>query len=523
MVIPEVFLPPLPPPSPHSSKPSLPSNATSGFEGRVTPNFLLVLANNSEQIHRYLRAYQEYAGGDFPATLVGSLDVQLARAHDLHAAILLTPRSHVNQAELTAVAQAYTQYMTQARTMCQGVWAKFDDGAINKGMLVLCAVLCFNVLLSLLKPSEGAQNMECFVIVGFMAAMILAVAFVGADTELLVSVAFYLVIFCILLLICITVYSRLHLPTSGLTFSFWRLMACTALDSAGVHLVAMATVALHCISLLSNSFILYEGDVVSFLLQSLLALQAVQSLRRINSRGSAVQLSTLFVTVLLPFLSLGAVVRVTKVFFSCRDLQVGCVATTLTTPLSVLPNPSEPSSVLRFLLSCVLTCAVPLCLACCIPDVCRRYLSWPLRVLVRFGLPLAGLGTCASWALEGLQLGSGGGRGHILVSRAVCALCGVTALVCAVKPYEHPKVVIVKGSPPGPGGVPTVVLLVLVMSLWIPITLVLNDGVALSSVLMVIQVAVFLWISVRYGLQGEVLVLYGMLTTIHSSAQQFWC
>ena len=510
MVIPEVFLP-----SPSSLTPPLPSptdSQTSGFVGHVTPDFLHILSNNSEQIRRYLRAYQEYAGGDFPPSLLDSLEAQLAKARRLHGGLLVAGHTHVDQGDLAA--NAYATYMNQARAMCQGVWARFDDGAINKGMLVLFATLCLNVLLSLVeRGGAGLLSLERFAIVVLPGAAVVAAVITRSDVELLVSVVFGLVTFSLLLLLCTAAYSGLRLPSRA---SLWvaAVAGLGTTTAGGVRLVVVATAGLHCFSLLSNSFILYEGDVVAFLLQSVLALLAVHSLRQAASRNGPTKLSSSLVAILVPFLSLAAVVRAAKAFFSCRDLQVGCVGTTLTSPLSVLPNVYEPSAVARFLLSCALTCGAPLSLAYLVPDACRHHLSLPLRALVRFGLPLASLGTCVSWALEAfLWSGGGGGAvasilGRVLLPRAVFALCGGAAVVCIVKPYDCLRVSALKGTSPGPPAVPAVVLLTLLMSLWIPITLVLNDGVALSSALMVIQVAIFLWIFVRCGLQGERIQLH---------------
>eukprot|EP00731_Ephydatia_muelleri_P016382 Em0009g806a len=563
MVIPEVFLAPpptKPPPSP---------NAPSGFEGRVTVNFLDILANNSEQIRTYLSAYEQYAGGDFPTSLLDALETQLARAHELHSS-LRARHLHDDQAGLTATASAYVRYMELSRMMCQGVWAKFDDGTINRGMLVLFVALCFNIFVSLLGSGAGVQSVGSLVAVGLVSVAIVVLMLVGTDVELLVSLAFYSVIFCILLLAWSTVCSRPRLHLREFPIRLQKLASSVPLlsSSTGVHLVALAAALLHCVSLFSNSFILYEGDTLSFLLQSLLAMLTLHTFGTVasrdrmvtsrdrmvtsrdgtetsrngteasrdgteasrdgveTSRDGTLRSSKLLLEVLLPFLSLGTIVRVAKVFFSCRDLQVGCTDTTLSSPLSALPNPLAPSSVIRFTLSCVLTCALPLCLVRSIPEASLGCLSLPLRLLVRFGLPLAGLGTCASWALEGLLQGVLGVAlptwGRVLLPRAVCVLCAGTAFVCLVNPYDASKMVAWKDAlHPSPRAIPAVVLIVVITSLWIPITLVLNDGVALPSALMVIQAGLLLWAFTKWDLQGTrwaLVIVWGLM-----SCQSFYC
>lgn len=512
MVIPEVFLPPLPP---SKLPPAL--NATGGFEGRVTLDFLNLVANNSEQIQKYLRAYQQYAGGDFPVTLLDDLETQLAEARALH----IKAHLHGNQAELTATAFAYIHYMDLARTMCQGVWAKFDDSSINGGMIVLFATLCFNFAMAVLRTNRGSHPTESFVAVGFAGTVIVAMVLFGTGIELLVSFAFYSLIFCTLVVLCSTAYSRLR---SVLQRPFPNLV--TLLSSSWwVQMAAALAALLHSMSLLSNSFILYEGDTLTFLLQSLLAVLFIHASRKVASQSSTMRLSEMLTTVILPFLVLGAVVRVAKVFFTCRDLQVGCMDTTLTAPLSVLPRPLELSSAARFIVSCVLMCAVPLCLYRCVPEACYGYLSLPLRLLGRFGLPLAGLGTCATWALEGLLQGWPGltlpSWGRVLLPRAVCITCAVTVLACVVKPYRTSKAAISKVVVPSSRAVSTAVLLILIVSVWIPATLVLNDGVGLSSALMVIQAAVLLWVFVNLDLQGSrwpLVIVWGLM-----SCQYFYC
>ena len=556
MVIPEVFLPyrgkeeeggwddgrtvdPLSSSSTFKTK----VEGFSGFGGRATLGLLSAMKANALQINSYLKAYTKHSD-DFSHELYDSLEVEFEEALKLHDAVLLGAKAAAVSSEsagstlranLTGSAEAYARYMRDVRQMCQSVWAKFDNDSINKGLFLLFLSIC--LALALLIDTHRSVELFCSSLaIGLALTLALGLCFlyvipVGISLNGIAPVITHCAL-CWLVLSILTHFLRIrHFIISA----FFSLLGFITTHFSLLNVVCVVVPFLYSLSLLSNSFILYEGDTVTFLLQTTLVALFVHQLR--GCVLHAVGISTVLKKTFLPFFLLMTCVRASKLFHSCRDLQVGCEISSLTLALSAASEFLSPwGAMLRFLLSSVCTCAVPLSFAwyACLLRVKKRNLlnKW-LVVLMEWGLPASSLCVCGFWCLQSLPhstLERLPSWQHVLLPRTVYLVCGTAILLAVFSPYRKWTWILGRtGNKPmdgGDAGLPckeawrgeqeegegegtsgTVVssiastfddpairvlpLMVVLLSLWLTLTMLLRDGLALSSALMVAQVFLF--------------------------------
>ena len=303
--------------------------------------------------------------------------------------------------------------------------------------------------------------------------------------------------------------------------------------------------------LMSNSFTLYEGDMAIFFIQTLLICFAERKLQSncfLNFTGKGMTrkqavLSRYTLSRLWPFLFAMMLVRLTKLFYECRDLQVGCETTSFTLPYSRAIEALGKVAHLRLLLTSLGVMCVPVALAAFVKhSSVSQHLSCWLHFCVYFclsicfslcqfiltalGLPQSTLDSLAHWQ-------------HVALPQSVYILCGSTIVVCFVAPLAKPyteslhSVAISDQKENGENvsqysihvesmrrrnlcanptstaigseekitssripkheiycwssSVLLLLVLVLLVAVWIPITLLLNDAIALSALLQLVE------------------------------------
>lgn len=548
MAIPEVFLPF------HDTQGHTNRSHSDGYSDRVSYEFLTALRTNAHQIQQYLDTYIHYSD-DFPVGVFDSLRLKLAAAHTLHDSIVdedETRDAKDRQTILTSSASAYVDYIRSVKTMCQSIWAKFDDHSIFKGLIILLLSTCV-VPLALLNVSRGIQYLCKAIFFGFSVGTVVGlVSIVLYPPQLdmspngLISLVITLT-FSSLLLSCLLYLGIMRqeavVRVASLLASKHNLLS-LLYSLSFIQIASLVAILLYSVSLLSNSFILYEGDVVAFFLQSLIICfmfrrlkLAISSLVRPQSEQ---QLSTILSTVFL-FGLLMACVRLTKIFHTCRDLQVGCEGTTFTLSSSSAVESLGALWKWRLLVSCICTSLVPVGLAVFVnKNRSSRFLSHHLLMTVKYGLPVASVCICGFWVIQSLPQSTLDGMPswqYVLLPRTVFVICSITIALVVLYPFKcHSKALVIhegndkhgstlyqeqsESTPPVaehqsqvPGHkeavtVPPAVLqlqsstvvlplLVLVVSVWLPVTLVINDAIALSAVVMVFQAALFILVLER--------------------------
>lgn len=572
MIIPEVFLPWQ---TQHESEHDH-LLSDEGYKGRVRTDFLAELQINAEQMQQYLKTYIKHSD-DFPSNVYISLQQKFVRAQRMHTEVkaLVDP----SQVELTATASGYIDYMREVKTMCHNVWAKFDDFYINQGVLLFTLTVIMTLLTLFDINSSIAslgRNLKIACILGVPISLLTLVISplpldigVGSIMDVILSLSFYpLILFIVIhsLLIIYNIYRFLRGAVVHKLLLF--------LDQLTFTYIFSTAVAIGCsLSLVSNSFILYEGDMTVFLIQSMLIcflLQKAQSLAEqttpssLNNENDSKLKSNFSLSSLLevswPLLLVMVLVRLSKVFHACRDLQVGCESTSFIQPwLRAMETLGLFVSV-RLVFSCVGVICVPLALAGFV-RINRDYFQlnrWMLWCI--YGcLPLSSLCVCGFWLIQALPqpiLDSLPHWQHVVLPRSVYAISISTILVCILTPfrkktqqslshningekeqYIHPhnqlgrrklnsdnlrrRVLIHKATAYYVDLKKTqadinscMVYFTLLVALWLPIALLLNDGVALSATVLAVQLVLI--ITSLHQSQGIIHVHTSNTNSVHT-------
>ena len=427
MIIPEVFLP-LESTGTTADGQDDNSSSNDGYNGRATLEFLGLLQANAEQIHTYLKTYIKHSE-DFPSDVYVDLQNKFTTARRLHRELRANPGP--SQEELSTVASHYIHYMREVKTMCHNVWAKFDDFHINQGV-ILFSITVFLTLLSLFdldfSVASLGKSFKFSFLLGVSLSLVSMVVYplplefgVTNIMDVTLSLSFYPLLLYVVLHFLLLSHRMYTLVKERYVFeqifSFFSRLSFTY--------VFGAVVAVSCgVSLASNSFILYEGDMTAFFLQSMLICFVIQRAQSLSGEYTPVIPSSssgndkeekmflggekkvsmrLFLCEVWPLVVAMVLVRLTKSFHACRDLQVGCEATSFIQPYHGVAEALGGLADVRLALSCLGVVGVPLSLAWWVGYSGHSGKLGVLRqVCVYLGLPLSSLCVCGFWIIQSL-------------------------------------------------------------------------------------------------------------------------
>ena len=563
MIIPEVFLPYQ---GSDSDSKNSDESLDDGFSGRVTMEFLVALQENALQIQKYLTTYAKHSD-DFPSDIFQSLQGDLNRVLELHKKLVERESVEPSQKDLTDVAAAYVGYMKEVKVMCQSIWAKFDDVSITEGLTLLLLSVTV-VPLMLIDVESGVTALRQALPYGAMGGLgvtaILALFSNIVQLELTFSgiISLVLALSFHSLAASIVIFILFFSPAifqslKDLLRSRQRLLS--FVDQLSVlQLLSIAVTILYGVAMLSNSFVLYEADMVNFFLQSLLVCFAIRSLQIefSNETNLVLDKATLnrVVRTAAPHVGAMVCVRLVKIFYACRDLQVqdGCVATTFIHALPVAYEfLGEWLAYSRMALSCAAVVSVPVGFLLLVQKSAgARHLNQWLLFVAKYGFLLAVLCVCGFWVLLCLpqtDLEDLAWWKHVTLPRIVYLVSAVAMVLCVVMPLKRGERVLTMNCEENPTNNadmtstlndgarnernfptetetqgprlrrsnlhhthpddsfsqdtirhvlhPSLTALIpltnlfLLVALWIPVALLLNDSIALSAVIMAAQVA----------------------------------
>lgn len=559
-----------------------------GYTGRVTPEFLEALRINAEQLHKYLETYAQYSQ-DFPVETFSRLEKNFNHVLGVHQEILQRSTA-ASQRELTHIAGQYFAYSREVKLMCQSIWAKFDQLLMYQGLaLLLLAVLAMPLML--LDVEKSAASLCLAVPSGLKIGLgltVISLVFTGIDVSLFGTV---ILLGNFALASLLATLFGLVWKLRGVVTKKLSLMANHFLSILFkvrfLSLLSLTVVLLHAVSMLSNSFILYEADMLAFFIQSLIFVLALKRVQRVLSscdaprQGSSLLL--LLVRSVLPHVMLMACVRLSKLFYACRDLQLqdGCETTTFILSFaSAREFLGIPLSILRLAASAVGLYAVVMAL---MAYLWKRDVFLNRHFVVGYKVGFMVCVTCVvvHWGLHTLPettLRSLSYWQHVAAPRVVYLVSTALLVLCVLCPLkkrqhlpitttsscedptgeDHPVTTTITASHLGGSGAPrqrskmrdwsgslataspspglslptssttaatssgkassvaVPVTAVLVTSLWIPVAMLMNDGIALSVVLTALQAALALTVlrlssSEEEGISWEGCVLWALL------------
>ena len=506
MIIPELFLP-----FKHSTSSA---HYDSGYSGRVTSDLLTALRINANQIRKYLSSYVQYSN-DIPEQayhdLAQRIDHILNNNYDVEG---------MAQSELTKLADGYVHYMKDVKEMCHRVWAKFDDGPILYGLvLTLMSVLLTPVIL--LNADKAVSSLRG----SLHYAALISLVMTGITSSWDMSVLWTTINF---------VYWTMSTATLAMLWNMRSMMSSLHHHSSLILVLTVTMVTLYAISLLSNSYVLYEGDMVAFFLQTLLVYYTFSTLR-VKLSATTQGLLVTVVKATSPCVVFMVCIRLSKVFYSCRDLQFqdGCQEFTFINSLLTASDVLGWLGKWRLLLSCVAVVMTPVLIARVIGgNIMSKYLNpWTLNQM-RIGLPLSGVCVSVYWALQLLPTSVINGLSyweHVTLPWMVYAISVIMILTIEWRPLTLPSTHLTmtdtntlnQQRPPtkepsskepstkepstkepsskepstvtnkmrGVERIIGMVIIILMTSVWVPLSLLLNDGLALSAALVALQIA----------------------------------
>ena len=321
MIITDIFVPHELNPTPKLSQ-TLHSNLTyprSVYYDRVTFELLSALKRNADQLYQYMRTQIKY-GGDFSSSAVSFLEEKYKLANIKFNAVRILEDvkdlDDFQRSQLTSTADVTIDFMSSLRSVCIEMWAKFDDVYISSGILVLIlCLLAVTIVLFIVEDTETGikTNRESF--------------------QNLIQTLIY----------CI-------------------------LDTEWINIISMILVLLHSVALFSNSFVVYEQNLIVFFQQTLVISLAAVKLKQAfisanfipwkwKTRKEAFDELTknptleiiswksvvmLCVNTLWPYIGMMVCIRLSALFHSCRDQQDDCTPLHIFKSLKLL-EPNEVS------------------------------------------------------------------------------------------------------------------------------------------------------------------------------------
>lgn len=329
---------------------------------------------NAVQISRYLRAYAEVSS-DFPLDKYYELDSVLSQAEqEIQSLVTSMVKSGENEhmvRRLEVLENVYNTYILQVRTICQGIWAKFDLISITIGIMSLILSVLVNIYFVQLAMWKKFEVPSTVIVVVLFCLVYMVYAgfqcfFVG---ETISSFMVYLLGFANiigLVIINIKFWPRQPKLISDLMINDKKEKA-----FPWVTWTCNAFVCLVCFVLFfSNSFVVYEDAILLFFTQTLIVLFCVKNLqqtlrkhdtsstepktRRKNQQKSFDIMLTLthpaMVTVIMTTV-VCTCVRLSMNFKACREEQNTCELSLFLRPLSGLTDSLQHLRNLRYFFS----------------------------------------------------------------------------------------------------------------------------------------------------------------------------
>ncbi|XP_037961946.2 GPI ethanolamine phosphate transferase 3 [Plutella xylostella] len=326
-----------------------------------TTHTLLALSNNLKQITKYLVRYGEE-----------SQQVSLEKLTEL---INMT-RDQIDKSASVYTENELNNYIADVRTVTENVrnifrevWVEFDSLSMLRALLLLTLAIFFNWLITEGIPMERLPNIfaSTFVSTGLISMAVCVVfCYTAYFFELLEDVE-HAIFLSTGLMSGLLTCSLVIMHWDGITQRWYEGRSQLHERFSRSALVGSAAV------LVSNSFIIEEGAVLSFLSLTILALIA-WNVKTIKA--------------LALWVSFGAVLAATRVYRGCREEQGDCWT-------AGGNQPTGQASRAALVLALGSMAAVV--------AVARRHIGWR-----GYGVVLAGLFACAHWAVGWGTLGSPG-------------------------------------------------------------------------------------------------------------------
>ena len=463
------------------------------YHNQTTLELLYVLNHNSKQIEQYLKAYSELSG-DFPQVELRKLHKILSNARLTHSAVL----SSVEKSKYTKtidqtpelaenmekVAELYYEYIQNVKLMCRQIWAKFDDFSIQVGIAVAVVACLLTFLLNCtdIHPQKDSGSKLGYTLVnthhilysltgGFICGalcVLLSSDFSFYQSYSLNEILNFVSNWCLVMAVSVII---------GLSYTQWKtlyfmfhLIFCLLKNFFSFHdpqqrmyfppvfitsVASVSLMVLFSVALLSNSYILYEFSMCIFLLQTLLVVIVFSSVYALlYHHGNKEESPNVLKPIVDYFVGCGHVItphfpvrryiligvgilvitRLSKLFRTCRDLQVDCTLSHLTLSLPVAMEMAGTLGKYRLALSFLSALMLPILCAFFVSKLVS--LCWSQKIFFYLVQPFVSFLVSVHWLMQALDA-SGCVHlthfQHVFIPRAVYCICGVCGVWLVVR------------------------------------------------------------------------------------------
>ncbi len=383
---------------------------------------------NAHQVRNYLKAYAKISD-EFPYIQFAELDLMFNKCESqLQEMVTMI---HIDDdrsvaASLRSARDSYLQYLQDVKAMCRSIWAKFDMSCMLLGSVTLVTAVI--LLAHLLIQTDISHQVPSQMYVGMVGAgwVVLFVMFlysVGLGTTGLIvslSLGFPAIV------ISTHVVSRViqidpnatkeqtsKKPLSGGLLKDWDVL----------DLLASVCLLLYVGGMFSNSYVVYEDCVTSFMLQSLSWLLFIRTSYYLSVMQSTSDQSSLFATtrktkswrfdigrvftspksiLFMMVVLFNVLVRLASNFKGCREEQWKCYLSPFLQPLSALTADMMQYKNIRYFFSVICMAVVPLSVKKWLKHHGNLNGYSPMVTVTSYALPVAVVCVCFHWALQGL-------------------------------------------------------------------------------------------------------------------------
>ena len=487
-------------PIPYSNLGAVIADVMQPCDGRdeAMMEFLTGLTINSQQINNYLKAYSKIS--DFPSDAYRSIQQLFNNTMMKHKALRhsFLSTGNLEPSTVQSIIDHYYEYMYSVKQMCISVWARFDDTFINQGLAVLVLGIVVNLcaLLSIDHPvvaSSVYKKMFPLLLVVILTVGVNSV-YMRFDLLGLVCVVLFAIFVVISLAILFTTKSDIFITVKQCLMSSAMLLfepfttlsyivssPSDYVDSA----VSFAILICSSVAILSNSFIIHEGWVLTFFVQTLILFRLVRDIAHRLQLGRSDGIFHHVITHLV----LMACVRSSELFWVCREELILCQPTHFVFPFATARlEIGHLWSLLRLVFSCVFITAPPVWLVWWLRH-CQVWstFSYVLKVLLAC-LVTASLCICAFWIMQGFisikQLDQLPHWQHVFLPRIVYVLCILTLIKCI-----HESWCMVRSSDQVTSSpvMSRAYHVVMTFTAWMILTMLFHDGFAFAAFLLVLE------------------------------------
>lgn len=334
---------------------------------------------NAQQVHKYLTQYTAVSG-EIPRDTFQELEATLQKANAFlsetnHQLVKFGGRSKLTEKasmeDLENLKESFSNteryflaYLSEAKTLCRSLWAKFDFNLIFVGIFVLFIGIAVGVS-ARLEIDVHLAHMALITVVGLGVASVVT-SFMS--NFLVVVLSFFIGV--LILGVCQSGLRRTIKSTHATARSFL-----IQLSVDGI--LALVLFFFQCASMFSNSFVVHEDKILCFFIQALVTIKCLQILWKsvvcenikLNTRQNLKKSSKkenkkssmkgILLKLSFAWLTFEFANRTAVLLRACREEHaVYCTPSEFLKPLSALTENASSTSH-RFILSLLFTGMIP--------------------------------------------------------------------------------------------------------------------------------------------------------------------